>query len=240
LNWKAHYSELETLSSTEEFHPTLEPVNMTEGNPHGMKKSRHKKSVLSKKTLALIAGLAHNFTRLQLLRNEEEQDEKRAKDIRVVVPKPDNPRSLSSLIYSVIQKSEKPVHITNIISQVSALGYKSKSEYHVYSRFEHALAQNYDVFQKQGHGLYSIRSRSVPSKAEIKAEEKTNTTVPIATLKDIIATVAKDYATPDGTSTPARVHYVLTQMGLRCAYSSVYRTMQSSPFLREGINYRVQ
>lgn len=189
--------------------------------------------------MKFLRGLAASCAHVASLRKERAEEKSRAQDIRTIAPKPENPNSLSSLIYSVLQKTGHPIHITEIISQVEALGCKSKSQYHVYSRFQRELSRNYDMFQRQGNGLYSLRSRPVPTKTEARAKAKTDTETPIATLKDIVVNVAKDYLTPDGTTTPTRVHYVLTKMGLRCAYSAIYRVMQSDGFVREGFNYRV-
>lgn len=222
MNWKEHYSSLDALATKEE----------TEAAP-----MKPKSKKLNKHMLKFIAELATNFAQMRHWQKQAEEEKARAQDITSVVPKPEKPNTLSSTVVRIVQKAEKPIHITDIINQVDDAGWKSKTKYHLYNQVQRALACNYDVIERLGKGNYKIRSRSIPIGGQLKQRAATNGK--IATFKDIIATIARDYPMYNGATTPARVHYVLRHMGLRCAYSSVYRAMQSDRFVRDGFNYRV-
>lgn len=229
IDWKEHYAAFYPSLSDEELRRFDVQVIPVKPKPKAKPKKVKEQKI---DWIAVIRQMAY-------LRQQEDEQKKRALDIRQVPAIKVDEASLSSRIFQVLLASETPLHINHIIERVESLGWKSTSIHHKYSQFQHTLSDCYYMFEKVGVGTYTIRvayTNKKPTKpAEIKARVSYANTG-IATLKDLIVGIVKEY---DG-MTPEQVRYSLfNELGLWLSYSAVWRALQDERFRRDKDGYRV-
>ena len=176
---------------------------------------------------------------IKALEKKEMEVRRRALDIKVVQPKTESQTGLYAKIYQTLSEAKKPLHITSIIDRVLQLGWTSKSKYHLYAQFQQMLNRHYTMFMRVGRGTYCLRSgfADKPTK-QVAAVRKRPCSSSVSSIRDITLTIVKTYA-PEQGATPAEVHIMLNNVfGIRCAYSTVYRAMQSDKFKRNGQFYQ--
>ena len=219
MNWQKHYNSMNI--EVEE-----EPVFYW-GNVPVKKKSKKVK-------LSDIRKLALSFAR-------QEKRLRQAKDIRKVEPKKINTKSVSSLIFQVLSASS-PMHIVDIITKLEGLGWKSNSIYHKYSNVQHALSNNYYMFERVSIGTYQIRKAFTADNKEITVRTQRkpiDLSLKIATMKDIVANVVGYYADHNNL-TASDIHYIVFNTGVNCSYSAVRRALQDKRFKKENKWYTLK
>jgi hypothetical protein len=230
--WKEHYASfLPKEERTDIIEAEFEPEEIADIEIVATSNKKTSKSQLKKLLLAQ-----------ELLRQQKllEEQKKRALDIRnvdqsnyVVAP-----NSIESYLLRVLSPTDAPIHINNIIEQMEAIGWKTSSKYHKYSRVYSALKLNYALFTKVGKATFKLREGFRGRKpikttsATLKAEDNK-----LITIKDISYDLAKRYADSEGIY-PSKLYHIMKHIGYNCNYSSVYRAMQSELFTRDGFWYK--
>jgi hypothetical protein len=177
----------------------------------------------------------------EILRRQAAQAERKrnAEDIRQLDKSlyEIKPGSVTAYIVQVLSWTNDPIHINQIIAQIEGAGWNTTSTYLKYDIVRKALRD--PMFEKVGRGMFRLRDgfRGIkPEKTEPPTRrDKIDT---LTTLKDVAIRIAKTYQTERGIY-PARLHFIMGRTGFSCAYSSVYRVMQCSPFVRDGMSYKV-
>lgn len=182
----------------------------------------------------------------ELLRRQKENAEARRRAHEITqVNKTEyalQPGSIEHYLFQVLSVTDDEVHVKWIIPHMEALGWHSTSEYHKYALVHKALARNEYMFLRVGPGLFKLREgfrNRKPEKPEVTppVEEGERSHV-IPTIRDIVKDITQRYSVEQGIY-PARVHYIMRCMGYKCAYSTVYRSMQCDDFTREGNWYKL-
>lgn len=148
------------------------------------------------------------------------------------------PNTIEHLLYQSL--SANPKHITDIITDIEALGWKSNSKYHKYAQVHKALRSNIYMFVRVGSATFKLRNGFNGAHIEKPApkEQANKDSENIPTITDIAIDITKRYQETNGIY-PGRVHQIMNEIGYRCSYSGVYRAMQSKPFVKEGFWYRL-
>ena len=200
-------------------------------------KLQTQKNIISKRVIKIMLTVREWFANAKL----QEQQRQKALDIKVVEPVIFNTKSLITKILDLYIDSNNPQHITSIISKLEASGYIFKSFYHKYNTVRNTIRSNYFLFARAGKGLYKLRQGLTNEKFVIigsarAPKQKTNN---IPTIKDVAVSVVIKYSDKNGIY-PGRVCFILNHMGFKCAYSTVYRAMQSDAFIRNGFLYKIK
>lgn len=233
--WKEHYSSMEAgyYSSTQDDEEP-EEQELIEVQIEKPVKSRENKD-------AKIKRLLHDF--IQHCRDGAET-KRRAKAITKIDSAPYliKQNSLEHYIRQTLLPTNTAKHITEIIDQIETLGWKTTSKYHKYAAVNKALRQNSYMFLNVGSGMFKLRNsfsgiKIAPPEQQLR-QQKPQEQSKITTIEDVVVSMAGKYQDENGIY-PSRVHYVMKRMGYRCAYSSVYRAMQSEKFVRNGYWYRL-
>jgi hypothetical protein len=149
--------------------------------------------------------------------------------------------SIEDYIHTTLSKLNAAKHISTIINEIEVLGWKSESKYHKYAAVSKALHNSSYMFRSVGNGSFKLRDAFrgliIPKGQQITKTLPKDNTIP--TLKDIIIDIAKEHQDKGGMY-PGRVYDLMRKTGYRCAYSSVYRAMQTAPFIRNGFFYRIE
>lgn len=195
------------------------------------------KNTISKRDLKVMLVVQGWF----LAAKRQNEEHKRALDIRTVEAESLNSKSLIFKILDLYKDSNEPQHIVSIINNLEAGGYNFKSIYHKYNSVRNTIREYYYFFIKTGKGQYKLRQGLAHEDTVIEPLNKTiriKTNI-IPTIKSVVIDVAKNYLPPDEIY-PGRLFNVLNLMGFRCAYSTVRRAMQSkNDFARNGFIYKV-
>ncbi len=214
MSWVQHYLSFDTpMEEKQDFQSQVFPVAKVKKKRKGLR-------------LADLRKMALRFAR-------EEKRLRQAQDIRKIEPKKENPKHISSLIFQILSASS-PKHITSIITELETLGWKSNSIYHKYNNVQHALTNNYHMFERTGIGTYQIRKAFRADKQEpIKKQTRKDYPAKIATIKDIAENVVKDYADHNDL-TANDIYYIMYNMGVNCSYSAVYKALQDERFKKDN------
>jgi hypothetical protein len=175
---------------------------------------------------------------------KQEELKQQALDIRIVNQSKYiiNTKSIEAYLLRVLYASDTPLHITSIIEHMGAIGWVSQSKYHKYNLVNKALSSNNYMFAKVGAATFTLRDgfRGIKQKKQINTT-KINYNTKLTTLKDIVYDVAKECQGKFGDTYPGKVYDKMRKYyGYRCAYSSVYRAMQSNRFVRNGLSYKTK
>lgn len=152
-------------------------------------------------------------------------------------------KSIEAYLLRVLYAANIPLHITSIIEHMEEIGWSSQSKYHKYDLVRKALSSNNYMFAKVGVATFVLRDgfRGDKLKEQSISIAETNDNTKLTTLKDVVYDVAKECQDNFGDIYPGKVYDKMrNHYGYRCAYSSVYRAMQSDKFIRNGFSYKAK
>lgn len=195
-----------------------------------------------------ISGISRTDVRILLVVREliqrqaaQAERQRRAEDIRQVDKSlyEIKPGTIESYIHRILSVTDEPIHINWIIAHIEELGWQSTSKFHKYAQVYKALRDNNYMFMKVGPGLFRLTNGFRKTKPEKTARLPFRTRTPgLAKIKDLVIGVLNKYE-DNRRFMPNQVHFLMKVSGFPCAYSSVYRAMQSDSFVREGGLYRL-
>lgn len=247
--WKESYSSMER---TEEYivaekEPMIE-VELVDSDPEEEEDPEEDEEEEQLPELPSISGIERRDVKVlllvkEILRRQKDQSERlrNAANIRQVDRSlyAIKPGSITAYMLQVLAATNDPMHITQLITGIEALGWHSKSVFHKYDVVRKALRDNSGMFEKVSRAKFRLCDGFRNIKPE-KTEPPTRREkiAKLTTLKDVVVYIAKTYSS-NGRIYPAHLHYLMGITGFSCAYSSVYRVMQCPPFVRDGMSYKV-
>jgi hypothetical protein len=146
-------------------------------------------------------------------------------------------KTLSSHIFRVLLKRDRPLHVNDIILALQKLGVLKNSNHHTYSVVYRTLTRDHALFERLDRATFSLREGFVAKEQPTKLDRVVEINEEFSSLQELVVAAYRHLAPQDGGCCPSVVFQHLKTLGFNGPYKTIYEAMQSSNFRRIGFSY---